>query len=72
MSLPSRLLIALVGSFVYWALAGIALLFVLLPCGMGPEADCDMASPLTFWLAVIGFVLIYVALLLRLHSWKKN
>tara|TARA_B100000029_G_scaffold175181_1_gene172140 strand:+ start:36885 stop:37004 length:120 start_codon:yes stop_codon:yes gene_type:complete len=39
---------------------------------MGPEADCDMASPLTFWLAVIGFVLIYVALLLRLHSWKKN
>ena len=72
MTLTGRLLIVLVGSFVYWAIAGIAIFFVLLPCGMGAEADCDMASPLTFCLAVISFVLIYVALMLRLDSWKKN
>ncbi|MXO50808.1 hypothetical protein GRI42_05750 [Erythrobacter gaetbuli] len=50
----------------------IALFAIFLPCGMGPEADCDMASPVTFWLAVIGVVLIYIALLLRLKNWKKN
>ncbi|MBX7461104.1 hypothetical protein [Qipengyuania huizhouensis] len=72
MSSGVRLLVAVLGSFVYWLLAIIALFVILLPCGMGPDANCDMASPLTFWLAVIGFVLIYVALLLRLKNWKKN
>ena len=72
MSSGARLLVAILGSLVYWLLAMIALFAILLPCGMGPDASCNMAGPFTFWLAVIGFVLIYVALLLRLKKWKKN
>ena len=72
MSSGARLLVAILGSLVYWLLAMIALFAILLPCGMGPDATCAMTSPITFWLAVISFVLIYVALLLRLKNWKRN
>ena len=70
MTADKRLILGLIGSFVYWTIAVIALFFILLPCGMGPEADCEMVSPFTFWLAFAGFVLIHVALLLRLRNWK--
>ena len=70
MTADKRLMLGLIGSFVYWTIAVVALIFILLPCGMGPEAYCEMVSPLTFWLTVAGFVLIYVALLLRLRNWK--
>ena len=72
MSSGARLLVAILGSLIYWLLAMIALFAILLPCGMGPDANCDMASPVTFWLAVIGVVLIYIALLLWLKNGKKN
>ena len=72
MKFSARLIIAIFGSLAYWLFATIVLFAILLPCGMGPEADCDMATPMTWWLAVIGFVLIYAALLLRLKNWKKN
>lgn len=70
MSFAMRLIVGLIGSCLYWMMASIALFLILLPCGMGPDADCDMASPLTFWLAVAGFVLLYVGLMMRLRNWK--
>lgn len=70
MSFAMRVIVGLVGSCIYWTMASIALFLILLPCGMGPDADCEMASPLTFWLAVAAFVLIYVGLMMRLRNWK--
>ena len=73
MSAASRVAIAVLGSLTYWAFALIALFAMLLPCGMGPEADCDMASPFTFWSAAAGFILIYIALVLfARRKWKSS
>ena len=64
----SRMLQFILISFVYWAAGAIFILVTMLPCGMGPDADCDMPSELTIWLAVIGVTLIYAALCLFLRS----
>ena len=72
MSFDARILVIDLGSFSYWVLAAVALFVILLPCGMGPEADCDMGSPATFWLAVAGFILIYAGLLMRFRRWTRS
>ena len=66
-----RLLNFLLASFVYWATGTVFIFVTILPCGMGPEADCDMPNEVTIWLAVIGVVLIYAAICLFLHRrWR--
>jgi hypothetical protein len=53
-------------SILYWT-AGLVFLFItILPCGMGPEADCDMPSDATIWSAIIGVFLVYAAICLFL------
>jgi hypothetical protein len=60
-------------SFVYWAIGAVFIFITILPCGMGPDADCDMGSGTSIWLAVIGVVLIYAALcLFLLARWKTK
>jgi hypothetical protein len=60
-------------SLVYWVIGAVFILITILPCGMGPDADCDMASGTTIWLAVIGVVLIYAALcFFLLARWKTK
>ena len=65
-------LVFVLGTLVYWPLATFALLAILMPCGLGPEADCEMASPITFWLAAAGLSLIYVSFVMRLRIWKRK
>ena len=57
-----RLMKFLLLSFIYWAVGAAFILFTVLPCGMGPDADCEMGNGVTIWLAVIGVVLVYAAL----------
>ena len=61
-----RLVKFLLLSFVYWAVGAAFVLFTVLPCGMGPDADCEMGSDTAIWLAIIGVVLVYAALCLFL------
>ena len=66
MSSLVRLMLVVLGSFAYWALAIRILASILAPCGLGPGMECAPSDAATFWLAAIGFVLVYVALLMRL------
>ena len=61
-----RLLAFLLISIAYWAAGAIFLFITLLPCGMGPDASCDLPSEFTMWSAMIGVFLVYVAICLFL------
>ena len=68
-----RLLDLFLISFFYWTAAAILLFVIVLPCGMGPEADCDMASDFTIWSAVTGIVLVYTVIcLLLVRRWSAK
>ena len=59
-------------SIVWWGFSAVAILLTLLPCGMGPEADCDMGKPAFVWLAIIGAVGGYLAIsFLLIRHWKR-
>ena len=60
----SRLLTFVILSIAYWAAGAIFLFVTILPCGMGPDATCDMPGEFTIWSALIGVLLVYIAICL--------
>ncbi len=68
-----RLVSFVVLSFVYWTAGTIFLFVTILPCGMGPDADCDLPSDFTIWSAMLGVVLVYAAICLFLgRRWSAK
>jgi len=62
----------LIVSIVWWGVAAFAILAAAFPCGMGPEANCEMGSFLSIWIAVAGGICGYIALsFILFRRWRR-
>ncbi|MBF9152686.1 hypothetical protein [Novosphingobium jiangmenense] len=73
MSLPARILFVGLASIVWWGVALLILIDVLVgPCGMGPEATCASESAIPIVVPIVAAVVGYIALLfLIIRRWSR-
>lgn len=73
MSLPAKIPFVMLASIVWWGLALLVILDVLVgPCGMGPEATCTPEPVIPIAVPMIASVAGYIALLfLIIRRWSR-
>jgi len=62
MSLLAKIFGFILLSWVWWCFAIVMIFVTVVPCGMGPDADCDMISDWTIWVSVTGSIVGYIGL----------
>ena len=73
MTLPGKILFLLLASIVWWGVAFLVVLDVLVgPCGMGPDATCATTSPVPIAVPIISSIAGYIALVfLIIRRWSR-
>ena len=73
MTLPSKVLLVVLATVVWWGIALLVILDVLLgPCGMGPDATCATNPPVSIAVPIIASVAGYIALVfLIIRRWSR-
>ena len=62
----------LLASFAWWVIALVLIFITAFPCGMGPDADCDMGSTTSNWFSVIAAAIGYAGLCVVLYRrWSR-